>query len=123
MRRQLPPARRALPPAMTSYDLDRSRFPSQLGCDVRSLRPPERREISALSRHSPYFVAERARFALALRPSEIQAALATTSGPLFLPTKSMQPPPTVRVGKLDDSPDTSLKRLRRGVYRSAAYTS
>jgi Protein of unknown function (DUF2397) len=31
------------------------------------------------------FVAERARFALALRPSEIQAALAAASGPALLP--------------------------------------
>jgi len=42
------------------------------------------------------FVAERARFALALRPSEIQAALATTSGPALSP----------------DEVDSALRQLR-----------
>ncbi len=64
------------------------------------------------------FVAERARFALALRPSEIQAALATTSGPAL-------PPDEVDAalrqlcdwGNLDDSPDTAEAASVEEFYR------
>lgn len=54
------------------------------------------------------FVAERARFALALRPSEIQAALASADGPALLPDEVDS---ALRQlcdwGNLDDSPDTA----------------
>jgi uncharacterized protein (TIGR02677 family) len=64
------------------------------------------------------FVAERARFALALRPSEIQAALATTSGPA-LPTDEVEA--ALRQlcdwGNLDDSPDTAEAASVEEFYR------
>jgi integrase len=64
------------------------------------------------------FVAERARCALALRPSEIQAALATTSGPA-LPTDEVEA--ALRQlcdwGNLDDSPDTAEAASVEEFYR------
>jgi uncharacterized protein (TIGR02677 family) len=64
------------------------------------------------------FVAERTRFAIALRPSEIHAALATTSGPAL-------PPDEVDAalrqlcdwGNLDDSPDTAEAASVEEFYR------
>jgi len=64
------------------------------------------------------FVAERARFALALRPSEIQAALATASGPALLHDEVDS---ALRQlcdwGNLDDSPDTAEAASVEEFYR------
>jgi hypothetical protein len=64
------------------------------------------------------FVAERARFALALRPSEIQAALATTSGPALPPDEvDAALRQLCEWGNLDDSPDTAEAASVEEFYR------
>jgi uncharacterized protein (TIGR02677 family) len=64
------------------------------------------------------FVAERARFALALRPSEIQAALAAASGSALLPDEVDSALRQLRDwGNLDDSPDTAEAASVEEFYR------
>jgi uncharacterized protein (TIGR02677 family) len=64
------------------------------------------------------FVAERARFALALRPSEIQAALATTAGPTHPPNEvDAALRQLCDWGNLDDSPDTAEAASVEEFYR------
>src|SRR5258708_5936343 len=64
------------------------------------------------------FVTERTRFALALRPSEIQTALAGVSGPVLLPDEVDS---ALRQlcdwGNLDDSPDTAEAASVEEFYR------
>jgi uncharacterized protein (TIGR02677 family) len=64
------------------------------------------------------FVAERARFALALRPTEIQTALATTATPALLPDEIDSALRQLRDwGNLDDSPDTAEVASVEEFYR------